>query len=137
MDFKNTVVIMTSNIGSQALMEGIDERGEIRDSARDAVLASLRAHFRPEFLNRLDDVVRFGPLRLEEIERIVDLLAADLRRRLADRGLSIELTDSARTFVAREGDASLPLMINTDGPTAGFLVDDVKLETGPTATPHM
>ncbi|HSM14751.1 MAG TPA: AAA family ATPase, partial [Thermoanaerobaculia bacterium] len=96
-DFKNTVVIMTSNIGSQVLMEGIDERGEIRDGARDAVLASLRAHFRPEFLNRLDDVVLFRPLRLEEIERIVDLLAADLERRLADRGLSLELTDAART----------------------------------------
>jgi ATP-dependent Clp protease ATP-binding subunit ClpB len=102
-DFKNTVVILTSNIGSPLLMEGIDERGEIREQARVAVLAELRAHFRPEFLNRVDDIVLFKPLRLEEIERIVDLLAADLRRRLAERGLALELTDAARTFVARSG----------------------------------
>jgi ATP-dependent Clp protease ATP-binding subunit ClpB len=102
-DFKNTVVILTSNIGSQFLMDGIDERGEIRDSAREAVTRELRAHFRPEFLNRLDDVVLFRPLRLEEIERIVDLLTADLRHRLADRGLRLEISDAARTFIAREG----------------------------------
>jgi ATP-dependent Clp protease ATP-binding subunit ClpB len=102
-DFKNTVVILTSNIGSQFLMEGIDDRGEIRDSARDAVTRELRAHFRPEFLNRLDDVVLFKPLRIEEIEKIVDLLGADLRRRLAERGLSFALTDAARTYIAREG----------------------------------
>jgi ATP-dependent Clp protease ATP-binding subunit ClpB len=102
-DFRNTVVILTSNIGSHHLMDGIDERGELRESARDAVLGELRSHFRPEFLNRLDDVVLFRPLRLEEIERIVELLAEDLRRRLAGRGLKLELSPAARTFVARAG----------------------------------
>ncbi|HEX9800452.1 MAG TPA: ATP-dependent chaperone ClpB [Thermoanaerobaculia bacterium] len=102
-DFKNTVVILTSNIGSPRLLDGIDERGEIRESAREAVLGELRAHFRPEFLNRLDDIVLFRPLKLEEIERIVDLLTADLRARLADRRVTLELTPEARTLVAREG----------------------------------
>jgi ATP-dependent Clp protease ATP-binding subunit ClpB len=102
-DFKNTVVILTSNIGSPLLLEGIDERGEIRESAREAVLRELRGHFRPEFLNRLDDVVLFRPLTLAEIERIVDLLTEDLRRRLAERGVALQLTPEARTFVAREG----------------------------------
>ncbi len=102
-DFKNTVIILTSNIGSQFLMDGIDERGEISESARGAITRELRAHFRPEFLNRLDDVVLFKPLRLDEIEQIVDLLGADLRHRLADRGLRLEVSDAARTFIAREG----------------------------------
>jgi ATP-dependent Clp protease ATP-binding subunit ClpB len=102
-DFKNTVVILTSNIGSPLLLDGIDERGEIREAAREAVLGELRAHFRPEFLNRLDDIVLFRPLKLEEIERIVDLLTADLRARLADRRVALELTPEARTLVAREG----------------------------------
>jgi ATP-dependent Clp protease ATP-binding subunit ClpB len=97
------VVILTSNIGSHHLMEGVDARGEISETARDAVQAELRARFRPEFLNRLDDVVLFKPLRLEEIERIVDLLADGLRQRLADRGLTLELTEPARTLIAREG----------------------------------
>jgi ATP-dependent Clp protease ATP-binding subunit ClpB len=102
-DFKNTVIIMTSNIGSHHLLEGITERGEIRESARDAVMRELRAHFRPEFLNRVDDIVLFRPLRLEEIERIVDLMTADLRKRLADRGISLVLTEPARLLIAREG----------------------------------
>jgi len=102
-DFKNTVVILTSNIGSPLLLEGIDARGEISESARDAVMRELRAHFRPEFLNRLDDIVLFRPLTLPEIERIVDLLTADLRRRLEERGVRLELTPEARTLVAREG----------------------------------
>ena len=102
-DFKNTVIILTSNLGSQFLMDGIDERGEISESARGAITRELRAHFRPEFLNRLDDVVLFKPLRLDEIEQIVDLLSADLRNRLADRGLRLEISDGARTFIAREG----------------------------------
>jgi len=102
-DFKNTVVILTSNIGSHHLMDGVDARGEISEAARDAVQAELRARFRPEFLNRLDDVVLFKPLRLEEIERIVDLLADGLRQRLTDRGLTLELTEPARTLIAREG----------------------------------
>jgi ATP-dependent Clp protease ATP-binding subunit ClpB len=84
-------------------MEGIDARGEISEAARDAVQAELRARFRPEFLNRLDDVVLFKPLRLEEIERIVELLAEGLRKRLAERALTLEMTPEARTLVAREG----------------------------------
>jgi ATP-dependent Clp protease ATP-binding subunit ClpB len=102
-DFKNTVVILTSNIGSQFLIEGVTERGEIRESARDAVLRELRAHFRPEFLNRLDDTVLFRPLTLPEIEQIVDLLTAELRRRLASRQVALEITPAARELIARSG----------------------------------
>ncbi|MCM2268503.1 MAG: ATP-dependent chaperone ClpB [Thermoanaerobaculia bacterium] len=102
-DFKNTVVILTSNVGSPLLLEGIDARGEIRESAREAVLRELRGHFRPEFLNRLDDVVLFRPLTLAEIERIVELLTEDLGRRLAERGVALRLSPEARTFIAREG----------------------------------
>jgi ATP-dependent Clp protease ATP-binding subunit ClpB len=102
-DFKNTVVILTSNIGSQFLVEGVTERGEIRESARDAVMRELRAHFRPEFLNRLDDTVLFRPLTLPEIEQIVDLLTAELRHRLASRQIGLELTPAAREFIARSG----------------------------------
>ena len=92
-DFRNTVIIMTSNIGSLHLLEG--HRGERRDPARtsrERVMADLRAHFRPEFLNRVDEIVLFKPLTLEEIERIVDLQIDDVRRRLADRRLTLELT---------------------------------------------
>jgi len=102
-DFKNTVVIMTSNIGSHHLLEGIDEQGRILEPARDKVLEELRRSFRPEFLNRVDDVVLFSPLLLEEIEQIVDLLLADLRKRLADRKLDLLLTEPARALIAREG----------------------------------
>ncbi len=102
-DFKNTVIIMTSNIGSHFLLEGVTDRGEITEDARRAVMRELRGHFRPEFLNRVDDVVMFKPLTLPEIERIVDLLTADLRRRLADRNVRLELTEAARELVAREG----------------------------------
>ena len=86
-DFRNTVIIMTSNIGSLYLLEGIDGDGEIPEDARERVMAELRAHFRPEFLNRVDEIVLFKPLTLEEIEQIVDLQIADLRQRLADRRL--------------------------------------------------
>jgi ATP-dependent Clp protease ATP-binding subunit ClpB len=102
-DFKNTVIIMTSNIGSHLLLEGVTARGEISDAARDAVLREMRAHFRPEFLNRVDDIVLFKPLTLPEIKLIVDLQTEDLRRRLADRGVQLELTDAARELVARQG----------------------------------
>ncbi|MCC7264367.1 MAG: ATP-dependent chaperone ClpB [Candidatus Latescibacteria bacterium] len=102
-DFKNTVVIMTSNIGSPHLVEGVDERGEIRPEARGQVMRELRGHFRPEFLNRVDDIVLFKPLKLEEIEQIVDLLIEELRARLRDRRLSLELREPARAFIAREG----------------------------------
>ena len=101
--FKNTVIIMTSNIGSPHLLEGVSDRGEISDRARDAVMNELRGQFRPEFLNRIDDTVLFKPLLLGEIEQIVDLLMADLRNRLADRGIKIDLDDEARAFIAREG----------------------------------
>jgi ATP-dependent Clp protease ATP-binding subunit ClpB len=102
-DFKNTVIIMTSNIGSHLLLEGLTATGEISEDARRAVMAELRRHFRPEFLNRVDDTVLFKPLTLDEIERIVDLLTEDLRRRLADRNIRLEMTEAARALIAREG----------------------------------
>ncbi|MCY3738929.1 MAG: ATP-dependent chaperone ClpB [Gemmatimonadaceae bacterium] len=102
-DFKNTVVIMTSNIGSQHLMEGVAEGGvEIPEPVKDRVMGELRGHFRPEFLNRVDDVVLFKPLSVAEIERIVELLAGELRRRLADRRIELEMSAAARTFIARQ-----------------------------------
>ncbi|HEX3551605.1 MAG TPA: ATP-dependent chaperone ClpB [Thermoanaerobaculia bacterium] len=102
-DFKNTVIIMTSNIGSPHLIEGVTPAGEISERAREAVMRELRSHFRPEFLNRVDDIVLFRPLKLEEIERIVDLQTEDLRKRLADRGVRLELSEPARVLVARQG----------------------------------
>jgi ATP-dependent Clp protease ATP-binding subunit ClpB len=102
-DFKNTVVIMTSNVGSQHLLEGVTDHGEIRPAARERVLGELRADFRPEFLNRVDAIVLFKPLVLAEIERIVDLQTQDLRRRLAERRIALELTGAARGLVARQG----------------------------------
>jgi ATP-dependent Clp protease ATP-binding subunit ClpB len=101
-NFRNTVIIMTSNIGSLFLLDGI-ENGEITEEARAQVMGDLRAHFRPEFLNRVDDIVMFKPLSLEEIEQIVGLQVEGVRRRLADRGLGLELTDAARELIAREG----------------------------------
>ena len=102
-DFKNTVVIMTSNIGSPYLLEGVTDDGEIRESARDAVMAELRHQFRPEFLNRIDDVVLFKPLLLSEITKIVDLLIVDLRNRLSDRQIGLTLKKDAKGFIARKG----------------------------------
>ena len=102
-DFRNTVIIMTSNIGSLHLLDGVSSDGEILPDARDRVMAELRGHFRPEFLNRVDEIVLFKPLRLDEIEQIVDLQIEDVRRRLADRRLSVELTEAARELIAREG----------------------------------
>ncbi len=102
-DFKNTVVIMTSNVGSPHLLEGVTDRGEIEEAAREAVMAELRTSFRPEFLNRVDDVVLFKPLRLVEIEQIVELLMQELRDRLAERGIVLRLSDAGRQLVAREG----------------------------------
>jgi ATP-dependent Clp protease ATP-binding subunit ClpB len=102
-DFKNTVIIMTSNIGSHHLLDGVTSAGEITERAREAVLRELRSHFRPEFLNRVDDIVLFKPLTLPEIERIVELQTEDLRRRLADRGIRLELAERAREYVARQG----------------------------------
>lgn len=102
-DFKNAVIIMTSNIGSPHLLEGVTEGGTLREEARQAVDRELRAHFRPEFLNRIDDIVLFKPLQLDEIEKIVDLLIAELSNRLAERGLSIDLSTEARAHIARAG----------------------------------
>ncbi len=99
-DFKNTVIIMTSNIGSSFLLEGVTNDGQIKEGARDAVMREMRVHFRPEFLNRVDDIVLFKPLTLSEIERIVDLQVEDLRRRLATRRIRLELTEAARRYVA-------------------------------------
>ena len=102
-DFKNTILIMTSNIGSQYLLEGIDENGNIRPEAEAMVMNDLKAHFRPEFLNRLDETILFKPLTKENIGGIVDLLIEDLNRRLADKELSLELTDNAKRFVVEHG----------------------------------
>jgi ATP-dependent Clp protease ATP-binding subunit ClpB len=102
-DFRNAVIIMTSNIGSQHLLDGVTSDGEIKPDARDAVLAELRHHFRPEFLNRVDDIVLFTPLALPQIERIVDLLFGQLRDRLAEQRITVELTDAGRKFIARRG----------------------------------
>jgi ATP-dependent Clp protease ATP-binding subunit ClpB len=102
-NFRNTVIIMTSNIGSIHLLEGMDQSGQILDEARDRVMADLRGHFRPEFLNRVDEIVLFKALTLEEIERIVDLQIDSVHRRLADRRLTLEVSDAARELIAREG----------------------------------
>ena len=102
-DFKNTVIIMTSNIGSPHLLDGVTPEGEIEEQARQKVQGELRAHFRPEFLNRVDDIVLFKPLQLDEIKQIVGLLTENLRRRLEDRGIGLELSEPAREFIAREG----------------------------------
>ncbi len=102
-DFKNTVIIMTSNIGSDYLLEGVTSHGEIREDARASVMAALRREFRPEFLNRVDDIILFKPLTLAEIKRIIDLLTADLIRRLEARRLSLHLTEGAREFIANAG----------------------------------
>jgi ATP-dependent Clp protease ATP-binding subunit ClpB len=102
-DFRNTVVIMTSNIGSEYLLDGVTPDGEIKPDARTGVMAALRSHFRPEFLNRVDDIVLFTPLRLEQIERIVDLQFDELRARLAERQITIELTEAARKLIAQRG----------------------------------
>ena len=102
-DFKNTIIIMTSNIGSPALIENASETGEITESVRKRVMAEMRAHFRPEFLNRVDEIVLFKPLTLGEIKKIVDLQLEILRQRLAERHIEFELTDAAKEHVAREG----------------------------------
>src|SRR5258706_6310119 len=102
-DFRNTVIIMTSNIGSMYLLEGVTPDGELKPDARGLVMGELRAHFRPEFLNRVDDIVLFKPLNLEEIEQIVDLMLDDLRTRLAERRITVEVTEEARRLIAQEG----------------------------------
>ena len=102
-DFKNTILIMTSNIGSQYLLDGIDENGNIKPEAEAMVMQDLRAHFRPEFLNRLDETILFKPLTKDNISHIVDLMVADVNRRLEDRELKVELTGNAKSFVTDHG----------------------------------
>jgi ATP-dependent Clp protease ATP-binding subunit ClpB len=102
-NFKNTIVIMTSNIGSPHLLEGIDREGHLREDARQRVMAELKAAFRPEFLNRVDEVVLFKPLTLVEIEAIVGLLVKDLNARLAQRGVTLVLADGVTAHIARTG----------------------------------
>ena len=102
-DFKNTILIMTSNIGSSYLLEGIDEDGNIKPEAQDMVMNDLKNHFRPEFLNRLDETIMFKPLTKANITNIIDLLVKDLNRRLADKELNVELTPAAKSYVADHG----------------------------------
>ncbi len=100
-DFKNTIIIMTSNIGSTTLLDGITPDGELMTGVRDRVLGELRSHFRPEFLNRVDEIVLFTPLLMEQLKAIIDLQIASLRERLADRRIELELTDAAKEHIVR------------------------------------
>ncbi|MBP3655356.1 MAG: AAA family ATPase, partial [Clostridia bacterium] len=102
-DFKNTIIILTSNLGSPAILDGIDADGQITDAARNQVEAMLRSHFRPEFLNRLDEIVFYKPLTRGEIDRIVDLQTADLNRRLNDKQITMQLTAAARAHIVEQG----------------------------------
>jgi ATP-dependent Clp protease ATP-binding subunit ClpB len=100
-DFKNTIVIMTSNLGAEFMLDGIDDSGEFKPGVEDQVMDVLRRHFRPEFLNRVDETVLFRPLQLEQLMGIIDLLVAGLRERLADRKIELALTDAAKAFIAQ------------------------------------
>ena len=102
-DFKNTIIILTSNIGAANLLDGIEEDGSISEGAREAVMAELRASFRPEFLNRLDETIMFSPLTKQAIGNITDLLIKELNDRIADRELTVELTDAAKDFIIENG----------------------------------
>ena len=102
-DFKNTILIMTSNIGSSYLLDGIAEDGTIEEGARKAVMNDLRMHFRPEFLNRLDETILFKPLSKDDIGNIIHLLVKDINARLADRELAIEITPNAEKYIVEEG----------------------------------
>ena len=98
-DFKNTILIMTSNIGASYLLDGIDQNGNISEEAQKMVMEDLRAHFRPEFLNRLDETILFKPLSKENIGGIIKLIIADLNRRLSDKELTVELSEAAEAFI--------------------------------------
>jgi ATP-dependent Clp protease ATP-binding subunit ClpB len=100
-DFKNAIIIMTSNIGSPLMLDGISDQGEFKPGVRDAVMGELRGHFRPEFLNRVDEIVLFKPLMLEQIVAIVDLLLKRLQSRLEDRKIRLVVTDEAKGFIAK------------------------------------
>ena len=103
MDFKNTILIMTSNIGAAYLLDGISEDGAIRMEAEEAVLSELRGHFRPEFLNRLDETILFKPLTKDNIGGIIRLLLEDINRRLSDKEIRIRLTEKAEKFIVENG----------------------------------
>ena len=103
MDFKNTILIMTSNIGSQYLLDGIREDGTISPEASEAVMEQLRASFRPEFLNRLDETIMFKPLTKQDLNSIVDLLISNLNKRLSEQEVHIRLTDAAKDYVLEGG----------------------------------
>ena len=98
-DFKNTILIMTSNIGAQDLLDGIQDDGELDESETNRVMEQLKTHFRPEFLNRLDEIIMFRPLTKESITGIVDLIVEELNERLVDREVKVELTPAAKTYV--------------------------------------
>ncbi|MBO7727413.1 MAG: AAA family ATPase, partial [Oscillospiraceae bacterium] len=102
-DFKNTIIILTSNLGSQYLLDGIDSNGNITPEAQSAVLAELRRTFRPEFLNRLDETILFHPLTRENLDGIIDIMVTSLRERLADRSLSLEITPEAKELIIDRG----------------------------------
>ena len=102
-DFKNTIIIMTSNLGSAHLLEGIDANGDINPECEAAVMDELRGHFRPEFLNRLDEIIMFKPLTKDNIGNIIKLMMNDLNKRLADREISVALTPEAESFVIEHG----------------------------------
>ncbi|MFR2197409.1 MAG: AAA family ATPase, partial [Clostridia bacterium] len=102
-DFKNTIIILTSNLGSEFILEGIGENGEISKEAQDKVNTLLKQSFRPEFLNRLDEIVLYKPLKKNEISKILDLLIKDLERRLDDKHIKLELTDSAKNYLIENG----------------------------------
>jgi ATP-dependent Clp protease ATP-binding subunit ClpB len=102
-NFRNTVIIMTSNIGSEFMLDGATSDGEIKPDARERVLARMRDYFRPEFLNRLDDIAVFKPLTEREIEQIVELMLNDLRSRLAERQMTLEVSEEALRLIAHEG----------------------------------
>ena len=102
-DFKNTIIILTSNLGSQYLLDGIQPDGSISEEAQEAVMAELKSSFRPEFLNRLDEIIMFRPLTKENLNGIIDIMVASLRQRLADRGLGLEITDAAKSLIIDRG----------------------------------
>ena len=102
-DFKNTIIILTSNLGSQYLLDGIEPDGRISKDAQEAVMAELKRSFRPEFLNRLDETIMFRPLTKDNLNGIIDIMVSSLRNRLADRGLGLEITDAAKTLIIERG----------------------------------
>ena len=102
-DFKNTIIILTSNLGSQYLLDGIQPDGSISEDAQEAVMTELKSSFRPEFLNRLDEIIMFRPLTKENLNGIIDIMVASLRQRLADRGLGLEITDAAKSLIIDRG----------------------------------